>query len=288
MATAHIEVKIANRGRKPKGGKMTAKQIKYFGTKRQRAALKAKRSNSAKKAKARHRPRTKPNRAPKKHRTQKNASAAPKKKRKRSTGSAKKNKKKSRKKNTGALYALVNPAGKGHKKMAKAKPQRKRPAGSHKNKRNKGRPRKHNAGAIGRPIDWLALGGGAIVGGLGATSLPQMVLGASNTGPVGYLAMAASTAILATVGHMVFKGKPMLTAGIIAGGAGALIRRILTDYTPIGQYLGASGLGDYLANWNFSTPQIIGGPGNTQLGAAGTTPVNVAGAGNFTRALAGV
>ena len=147
---------------------------------------------------------------------------------------------------------------------------------------------------MGKPADWLALGSGAIVGGLGATSLPQMVLGASNSGPMGYLGMAASTAILAVAGHMLFHKNTMLTSGIIAGGAGAIIKRIIGDYTPYGQYLnataGASGLGDYLSGWNFTTPQIIGGSaGNTSLGTAGTMPVSVAGAGaGAGRALMGV
>ena len=139
-------------------------------------------------------------------------------------------------------------------------------------------------------MDWLSLGGGAIVGGLGATSLPQMVLGASNTGAMGYLGMAASTALLAVASHMVLKRNPMATAGVIAGGAGALIRRILQDYTPVGTMLSNAGMGDYVANWNFTTPQIIGGNGNTSLGGAspGTTPVSVAGIPSYGRALANI
>lgn len=121
------------------------------------------------------------------------------------------------------------------------------------------------------------------MGGLGATSLPQMILGAGNTGIMGYLAMAASTAVLAVAGHMLLGKNVMLTSGIVAGGAGALIKRVVGDYTPFGQYLnanaGASGLGDYLSNWNFTTPQIIGGNGNTALGTPGSMPVSVAGAG---------
>jgi len=130
----------------------------------------------------------------------------------------------------------------------------------------------------------MALGAGSVVGALGASSIPQMVLGASNTGAMGYLAAAASTAILAVAGHYMFKGNTMLTSGIIAGGAGALIKRIIGDYTPYGQYLnanaGASGMGDYLSGWNFPVPQIIGGNGNTSLGTPGTIPVSVAGAGS--------
>jgi len=160
----------------------------------------------------------------------------------------------------------------------KRKGQRKNPAGR-KARRTNRRSVRRNPGAFGTPKDWLSLGSGAIVGGLGATSIPQMVLGTSNTGPVGYLGMAASTAILAVGGHMLFGKNVMLTAGIIAGGAGALIKRILGDYTPLGQYLGSSGMGDYLTNFNFQTPQIIGGNGNTAIGAAGTIPVSVAGAG---------
>lgn len=174
--------------------------------------------------------------------------------------------------------------------MAKQKKnrQRKRPAGSTKRRRatNTGKRmnrRRRNPGTMSRPMDWLALGGGAIIGGLGATSLPQMVLGASNTGPMGYLAMAASTAVLAFAAHIVGKKNVMLTSGIIAGGAGALIKRVIGDYTPFGQYLnasaGASGLGDYLSGFNFAVPQIIGGNGNTSLGTPGSIPVSVAGAG---------
>jgi hypothetical protein len=143
--------------------------------------------------------------------------------------------------------------------------------------------RRKNPGTLGSPSDWLALGAGAVAGGLGATALPQAVMGSANTGPVGYLGMAAATAVIAVAGHFLFKKNVMLTSGIIAGGAGALIKRIIGDYTPLGQYLnanaGASGMGDYLTNWNFTTPQIIGGSGNTSLGTAGTIPVSVAGAG---------
>src|SRR5271166_5421197 len=57
MAWSEIETKIANPARKGTMAKkkLSAKQIKFFGTPRQKAALKAKR-----KAAASHRPRTKP------------------------------------------------------------------------------------------------------------------------------------------------------------------------------------------------------------------------------------
>jgi len=273
---------------------MSLKQKAAFGSKRVRAAAKLalakqrKRKRNRPKAKARHRPRSKP--APRKRRRVTNsATKDPRKRRRRKNGSAKRRRAK-RRTNTGALYALVNPARKkGKTSMARRKKnRRRRPAGSTRRRANTGRRRnthhrRRNPGALGGPSQWLQLGGGAVIGGFGATALPQMVLGGSNTGPMGYLGMAASTAILATAAHFLFGKKVMLTAGVIAGGAGALIKRIIGDYTPLGQYLnanaGASGLGDYLTNWNFTTPQIIGGNGNTALGTPGSIPVSVAGAG---------
>ena len=315
MAVATIETKIANPARRGKkmAKRLSAKQLKYFGTKRQKAAARASRKKNRAKPKAHHRPRTKPNAArkvitgygstvmnPPHRKKRKNASASGKtnvvfngKKRKRKAGSAKKAAAKKRT-NPGALYALVNPARKkGNKKMAAKRKnhQRKRPAGSHRKAKKMNRTRRRNPGTLGRPGDWLSLGAGAVAGGYAASALPQFVLGASNTGFMGYLAMVASTAILAVVSHMTLK-KPMVTYGIIGGGAGALIRRVVGDYTPFGQYLsvaGASGMGDYLSGFNFPVPQIIGGNGNTSLGTPGQIPVSVAGAGmNAGRALMNV
>ena len=268
---------------------MTAKQIKFFGTKRQKEALKAKRSNSAKKAKRKaHRARTAP-----KRKSAVVRNPAPKKKRKRATGSAKR-KRKASKQNPGAIYALVNPARKkGHKKVAAKKKSHKKtsqrnPAGK-KSRSSRKRGQRNPAGL--KPMDWLQLGGGALIGGIGATAIPNMVMSASNTGPVGYLAMLATTGVLAAVAHMVSK-KPTLTAGVIAGGVGATIRRVIQDYSPAGSVLANitanSGMGDYLSNWNFTTPQLIGGPGNSTLGTPGSFPVNVAGAPGYSRALASV
>ena len=114
-----------------------------------------------------------------------------------------------------------------------------------------------------------------------------MILGSANAGPIGYLAMAASTAIMAVAAHTIFKRNVMLTSGAIAGGTGAPIKRIIGDYTPLGQYLGTSGMGDYLTNFNFPVPQIIGGNGNTSLGSPGQIPVSVAGAGMSSMGLIG-
>ena len=330
MAVATIETVIANPARRKGKGKMTAKQIKYFGTKRQRAALKARRKRPV----AKHRARKNPGEARKviagygsttmnPRRKRKNAGGQarkvitgygstvmnPRRKKRKNAASGKTNvvfngkrkrkngakRRAAKRKNPGAIYALVNPARKGPKKMARTtkKSQRKNPAGFMKKRINKPRSVRRNPGAYGKPMDWLSLGGGAIIGALGATSLPQMVLSGSNSGAIGYLAAAASTGLLAVASQMVMKRNVALTAGIIAGGAGAIIRRILTDYTPVGSLLtqqsSLSGMGDYVANWNFTTPQIIGGPsGNNALGTAGALPVSVAGAVGSGRALMNV
>jgi hypothetical protein len=312
MAVTEITTRIANpaKGKKKRRNKMakprrrnlSAKQIAAgFGGKRRQSAVKSSRKrkrNRARPAAKKHRARTKPNGSGKFMRRAKKTIYGTKlgivrkrnKARRRKNGSAKR--RAAKRQNPGAIYALVNPARKRSKNVARRKKnrggqRRKNPAGRTHRRKNAMHHRQRNPGMFGTPKDWLSLGAGAVVGGLGATTLPQLVLSSSNTGPVGYLGMAASTAILAVAGHMLFGKNVMLTSGIIAGGAGALIKRILGDYTPLGQYLGSSGMGDYLTNFQFATPQIIGGNGNNAIGAAGTIPVNVAGAGMNTAGLTG-
>ena len=113
------------------------------------------------------------------------------------------------------------------------------------------------------------------------------MLSSSNTGAVGYLANLAGTGILAAAAHMFMKGNKALVAGIIAGGVGATIKRVIGDYSLLGQYGASLGMGDYLSS-DFLTPQsLVNGPTSAQLikpswgnaAPAAPTPVNVAGAG---------
>jgi hypothetical protein len=94
------------------------------------------------------------------------------------------------------------------------------------------------------------------VGSVGATTLPNMILGSSNTGLMGYAATIAATGLLAWAGHAFVK-KPVVTSGIIAGGVGALIRRVIQDYSLLGSYTSSLGMGDILTDFNFNTPQTI-------------------------------
>jgi hypothetical protein len=258
MATAVRETIVHNPGGKrvaKSKRKMSAKQIKFFGSARQRAALKHKRKSS-------HRPRTKARKTVKRanpvhHRT---------KARKRKSPTA-------RKRNLGAIYALTANPAKGRKRsMAKTKkrkssnPHHKR-AGSA--KRNPGRRPSHrrrsNPGMFGGPSDWLFGGVGVLAGVVGTRALPQLVLGSSNTGFMGYLANAASTALLTVAAHFAAPRNRVLSASVLAGGVASIISRVIQDYSLLGSASSQLGLGDYVM-LDFLTPQTLT-PGN--MGALG-------------------
>src|SRR6185369_1932420 len=244
MAFTERGVIIANPARrKARKGNMTAKQIKFFGTKRQLAALKAKRSNAGKKAhrKAASRPKSK--------------SAHRKRTPKRS--------------NPGEIISLTlgNPA-KRRKSVAATKRKKKTATGQrhHKNagtrrKKNpagrRGHRRRSNPAGVGLNVtDLVALGGGAVVGGTLPTVATQAILGAKNSGAIGYLANLAATFVLAWGVNRFSKGKTghTFSMGIIAGGIGSVIKRAITDYSILGSFGQQLGMGDYMVS-NWVTPQ---------------------------------
>lgn len=252
---------------------MTAKQIKFFGTKRQKAALKAKRKRKS--SAASHRTRTKPN-APKKRKRTAASSTAPKKR--------KKARKAARKRNLGGLYMLTTNPGTPAKGRKKSMAKTKKKASSHKSaghrtkKANRGRrsSRRINSGTFGTPIDWLSGGAGVIVGVAAARGLPQLLLGTKNTGVMGYVANAAATALATFAAHFAMPRNRTLAAAVLAGGAGATLSRIIGDYSLLGSYSNQLGLGDYLMNFNFSTPQYLA-PGNPRglVGQGGGSPASI-------------
>ena len=252
MAVATREVFIANPGEKmAQRKKMSLKDRAAFARRMARARNK-KKSPSRKKSHAKHRARTrprKPNPAPRRR------AAAKKSHRPRSRPKAKRTKK-----NPGEIISFMlpgmagNPARKkGKKSMAKAKRSRKK-ASAHR-KTNAGRSRKsmkklshrrrrsNPAGFAMRDILWL--GAGAVVAPPVTGGVTQMILGAGNTGPMGYAVNLAATGLLAYVAHMFVKNKAF-AAGILAGGVGSVIRRVISDYTPYGSFLSSSGVGDYM------------------------------------------
>ena len=251
MAVATREVIIANPGEKmAQRKKMSLKDRAAFARRMARARNK-KKNPSRKKSHAKHRARTrprKPNPAPRRR------AAAKKSHRPRSKPKAKRTKK-----NPGEIISFVlpgmagNPARKkGKKSMAATKKSKKKKASAYK-KQNAGRrsmkkksyrrPRHNPAGFAMRDILWL--GAGAVVAPPVTGGVTQMILGAGNTGPMGYAVNLAATGLLAYVAHMFVKNKAF-AAGILAGGVGSVIRRVISDYTPYGSFLSSSGVGDYM------------------------------------------
>jgi hypothetical protein len=83
---------------------------------------------------------------------------------------------------------------------------------------------------------------------VGTRAGTQAVLGARNTGPIGYIANGIAAVIL---GQLVGKGMKNQAAGraVTLGGFLGVVARAIQEYTPFGQYVtgafGTSGLGDW-------------------------------------------
>lgn len=251
---------IANRGRR----RLTAKQIRFFGTPAQRAALKAsRRRNRAAGTRKRH----------KIHR--------------------KATRRASVKRNAGEIvgYTLANTgakkrrktATKGYKAMAKTKRARRRSAGSgtkgvHRRRttrRNTGHRRRSTRRSTmrhyGRRRRNIGMGAGlgplvtksafALAGAAASKIIPQVLLGTTNTGWIGYLANAGTGFALWLLAEKVLKNRNA-AEGIAIGTAVQILDRILNDMTPFGTYLAGAGFGDYQAQ-AYLTPQVLVDPYNS-------------------------
>lgn len=124
-----------------------------------------------------------------------------------------------------------------------------------------------------KPMD-LVIGGVAGLGGAVASrALPQLALGASNTGIMGYAANAVASLVLAWASHAVAGKKiPMIGAWVGLGGFIALAQRVITDQTPFGQAVSLSGMGDWglglYQKSNFPYPPRVAngrGPGSSMF-----------------------
>jgi hypothetical protein len=256
MAVSKVDVHIQNpagKGKmatKRKKHKMSPKQIRIFGTKRQKAALKAKRRHAPAKKRTNSAPRRKVH-------SKKRSSHRPRTKRQNPVAEI-------------ISWTAGNPARKGKRKMARSK--RKKSSARHRNagrshskkKMTSRRHRRSNPGFLGKPMDWAAGGAGVLAGVVGTRALPQMVLGAGNTGAMGYAANAVTALGLGWLTHMVFPRNPVLTGAVIAGGFAATIARVISDRTPFGAQLSLTGLGDWglglYQKSNFNNPQRIVAP----------------------------
>jgi hypothetical protein len=218
--------------------KLSAKQIKFFGTPAQKAALRRKRSSAA-------------------------------------TGHRRRNTaKKHRRKNVGEIIiAGLNPASieRSTRKMKKTKKRRKnRSAAASAPKRRRRynvarknpataprRRRRHrNSGSShrrrtrrysnpnSRAMNLFEMGAWGVGGMIGSRALPQVVLGAKNTGWLGYLANGIAALGLGWgVKKFVHKEAGDM---VMIGGIGGLILRVIADNTTVGKALASQlqGVGD--------------------------------------------
>lgn len=268
MAQTQRQRIIANAGKRRKHKRnvarkgLTAKQIRYFGTPAQKAALR--KSRSAKRNRS----------TVKKHH-----STAHRRKVKRNTGEiigytlA----------NAGKKQSSRKPAKKGISKMAKTKrAARKASAGHRHSKRRTNAGGKHhrrrstmhrrsnrrhgghrrNAGMFTGGIGGILTNAVFVIAGaLGSKLLTQMVLGTNNTGMIGYAGNAVAGFGLWFLAAKVLKNAEG-AKGIISGTAVQLVLRLINDYTPFGQYVSQLGMGDYQAQ-AFVTPQVLVDPYNS-------------------------
>jgi hypothetical protein len=100
-----------------------------------------------------------------------------------------------------------------------------------------------------------------IAGALGSKLLTQMVLGANNVGLIGYAGNAIAGGAMWFLTEKVMHNRTAAN-GVIAGTAVQIILRLINDYTPFGQYVSQLGMGDYQAQ-AFVTPQVLVDPYNS-------------------------
>ena len=108
----------------------------------------------------------------------------------------------------------------------------------HSRKRSRSRKRSNPAG-VGR-VGGLLMSGVYVVGGaVGTRMLTQAILGAKNSGILGYGGNAISAFGLSW-GVRKFVRNPHAANMVLVGGFTALAIRLLQDYTPLGQYVQAN------------------------------------------------
>ena len=112
--------------------------------------------------------------------------------------------------------------------------------------------------------DLLMEGIFATAGAVGSKLLTQAVLGASNTGIMGYAGNAAAGLALGLAASMV-GGAKKYAKDIYVGAVVGIVIRVVSDYTSYGSQLALSGIGDYQVQ-NFVTPQrLVNGLYSSQI-----------------------
>ena len=167
--------------------------------------------------------------------------------------------------NNPGILALVGPVNpyKGATKMAKTKkakkasrnPQSAKPGGvGSRPRRKKSNPamhakrgrRRNPPKLLSRTGDIFQLGFWVVVGLVLTRQLPQLLLGAKNTGTMGYFANFITAIVSAWAANSVGGERAAMGAG--AGGGAYVITRVAQEqFNPIGKYLSLQGLGDAMS-----------------------------------------
>jgi len=168
-----------------------------------------------------------------------------------------------------------NPVQVAHRRRARrvAAPRRRASSTRRRTRRNPSIPR--GAGGIGSVVQQ---GMWAIGGAVASKLLTQALLGASNTGFMGYGGNLASAFALGAVMKMLLRNNQAAGNAVILGGVIQTLLRVLIDKTPFGSRVSNLGMGDYMAQ-NYLTPQrLVDGLNSAQL-APPVMPVAAAPAG---------
>jgi hypothetical protein len=133
------------------------------------------------------------------------------------------------------------------KNSAQARKRRKNPFSfSKKTAAVKVRRRRRNPEILSMGTGLLKSGASALVGLVAARQLPQLVLGAKNTGILGYIATIVAT--VATSYAVKKAAGPGPASAAMIGGAMQFASRLLNEYvSPVGKVLSLSGVGDPVA-----------------------------------------
>ena len=237
---------------------LSAKQIRFFGTPAQKAALRRSKSTKRNKAKAKHH------------------STAHRRKVKRNTGEligytipngggAKSRRKPAKKGHSSTMAKTAKKrarkANAGHRRPKHRKNAAHRGGHRHRSTQRRRVARRHNLPSFGGIGSILTNAVFVIAGALGSKLLTQMVLGTNNTGMIGYAGNAVAGVGLWFLADKVLKNKEA-AKGVISGTAVQLVLRLINDYTPFGQYVSQLGMGDYQAQ-AFVTPQVLVDPYNS-------------------------
>lgn len=222
---------------------LSDKQVKFFGTPAQKAALKRKRAATRTQAPAKKRRKAKKNPAEIVRAALAKTNPASTTKRRKKTVAKKAAKKRRR---PAVKAARRNP------------PRRRTSKRTTMRKHTRRNPSPRNVGGF------IANAAFMIAGAVGSKAGVQAILGASNTGWVGYAANLAAAFVIGKIVGMVTKNKQHENAAIL-GGVGQVVLRFLIDQTPYGSKLKSAGFGDYQFQ-SFVVPQrLANGMSNAQV-----------------------